>query len=104
MMLKYGYAPDEQVHSNESDVVKQIYRLLLAKEKRSTQLDYMFTTLLFRLQGLNKVLMEPPELITVLSLLESARNEHRFHLYRKAILDSCNIMSELIAKAGDSAC
>lgn len=104
MIVKYGYAPDKQVHSNESDVVNQIYRLLLAKENHNPNLDYMFTTLLFRIHGMNELLLEPSELITVLSLLESARNETDFQLFRKAILDSCNIMSHLIAKAGDDTC
>lgn len=104
MIIKYGDAPDKQIHSNEADLVNQIYRLLLAKEMDNPNLNYMFSTLLFRLSGLNAILLYPPELITVLSLLESAKTEKDFKLYRKAILDSCHIVNSLITKAGELPC
>ena len=49
--------------------------------------------LLYKLGGLNSVLYEPPELVTVISLLEAARIEYgkenfNFKIYRKLVLDS----------------
>lgn len=104
MKIKYGTASNKQIKDNEVNLVDQIFKLLPYKENNYQDLDYYFSTLLFRITGLNKILGEPSELITVLSLLESARTETDFKLYRKAILDSCAIMTELVDKVGDDKC
>lgn len=88
----YGDIPDSIVIKNETDLINQIYKLLPYKEKEMDNLDYHITTLLFRITGLCKLFPDFSELLTVISLLEAARTETDFHFYRKAILDSCNII------------
>jgi len=53
-----------------------------------------------RIGGLNTVLGEKPELITVLSLLESSKKEKRFKTFRKNILDACALMYKLSNSLG----
>lgn len=101
MKHKYGEFSDSQTVDNETDLINQIFKLLPYKESEYVDLDYYFTTLLFRIAGLNSLLGEPSELVTVMSLLESARTEDNFKLYRKAVLDSCSLMKELNSKVGD---
>lgn len=101
MKTKYGYLPDSQVHSNETDLVNRIFSLLPAKEGNAEDLDYMFDIVLSRVKGLSVILHDPPELITVMSYLEAARTETQFKLYRKAILYSCSTVQRLV-NGGDS--
>jgi len=98
---KYGDIPNKMVIENETDLINQIFKLLPYKENAADNLEYHFTTLLFRIAGLCKIFPEIPELLTVVSLLESARTENNFQLYRKAILDSCSIIKRLQKQFGD---
>lgn len=95
MISLYGDIPKEYVYQNIDDLIGQIFKLLPYKEENNECLDYLFTTLLFRISGLVKLFKNTPELLTVMSLLESARTESRFYLYRKAILDSCSLMKKI---------
>lgn len=101
MKHKYGEASAKQVRDNEGNIIDQIFKLLPYKEQGQEDLDYYFTTLLFRIAGMNELLNKPSELITVLSLLEAARVEEDLKLYRKAVLDSCALMNQLQERAGD---
>lgn len=101
MKYKYGILSDSQVHSNENDLINQIFSLLPAKEHNDENLNYMFDVILFRINGLNDLLCNPPELVTVMSNLQAARTETEFKLYRKAILDSCSTIHKLM-DGGDS--
>lgn len=95
MTSTYGVLSDKSISSNLTDVIAQVFKLLPYKEDHSSLLDYHFSTVLFRIGGLSQILPNIPELITVLSLLEAARYESDFILYRKAILDSCSILKRL---------
>jgi len=53
-----------------------------------------------RIGGLNDILFEPPELVTLLSLLQAARKEAQnkdfeFKKYRKLILDSHSLIDKI---------
>lgn len=91
----YGEISNQMIHANTNDLVGQIFKLLPYKEENDDRLDYHFTTLLFRIGGMSKVFNGCPELITVISLLENARHESDFSLYRKAVLDSCSIIKSI---------
>ena len=96
---KYGEFADMQISEIKEVLRKRIFFLLLvaedleAKEKfPEVNLEQSNTTLLWRISGLNELLGEPPELVTVLSLLEEAKNSitenFDFGKYRKLILDA----------------
>lgn len=96
---KYGEFADMQISEIKEVLRKRIFFLLLVAEDLETKekfpevnLEQANTTLLWRISGLNELLGEPPELVTVLSLLEEAKNSitenFDFGKYRKLILDA----------------
>lgn len=96
---KYGEFADMQISEIKEILRKRIFFLLLvaedleAKEKfPEVDLIQANTTLLWRIAGLNELLGKPTELVTVLSLLEEAKNtiksDFDFSKYRKLILDA----------------
>lgn len=96
---KYGEFADMQISEIKEILRKRIFFLLLVAEdleakEKFPEVDLMQanTTLLWRISGLNKLLGEPTELVTVLSLLEEAKNtitdNFDFAKYRKLILDA----------------
>lgn len=97
---KYGEFADKQISEIKEILRKRIFFLLLvaedleAKEKfPEVDLVQANTTLLWRISGLNELLGNPIELVTVLSLLEEAKNtiqpvDFDFPKYRKLILDA----------------
>jgi hypothetical protein len=75
---KYGSYSSAQISSIKHSIRKAIFFLLLYVDT-DTKDDYVginvneaFRSLQFRLNGLNSILLEPPELVNVMSYLESA--------------------------------
>ena len=96
---KYGEFADMQISEIKEILRKRIFFLLLVAEDLEAKtkfpevdLEQANTTLLWRISGLNELLGKPTELVTVLSLLEEARNtikpDFDFGKYRKLILDA----------------
>lgn len=96
---KYGEFTDMQISEIKEVLRKRIFFLLLVAEDLEAKvkfpevdLEQANTTLLWRISGLNDLLGKPTELVTVLSLLEEARNtiyqNFDFAKYRKLILDA----------------
>ena len=96
---KYGEFADMQISEIKEILRKRIFFLLLVAEDLEAKvkfpevdLEQANTTLLWRISGLNELLGEPIELVTVLSLLEEAKNtikpDFNFAKYRKLILDA----------------
>lgn len=96
---KYGKFTDMQISEIKEILRKRIFFLLLVAEDLEAKnkfpevdLEQANTTLLWRISGLNELLGEPIELVTVLSLLEEAKNtikpDFDFAKYRKLILDA----------------
>ena len=96
---KYGCYPTSQIDKVKSRIRKSIFFLLLYVDPQ-TKSDYpdinveeAFLNLQYTLDGLNRILFEPPELVITMSLLESALNEFKsadfsYGKYRKLILDA----------------
>lgn len=97
---KYGEFADMQISDITKYLRKRIFFLLLYAEDMESKTNFpnvdlkqANTSLLWRISGLNKLLGEPMELVTVLSLLEEANNiindqNFDFAKYRKLILDA----------------
>lgn len=96
---KYGDYTDNQISETKSKIRKQIYFLLLCvdpdtkDEYKNIDVNRAFDGLQRKLAGLNELLMCPPELVKVMSLLEAAMLEYNnenfaFGAYRKLILDA----------------
>lgn len=95
MNFKYGALPQNQIHEEKVRLQGAIYKLLPYKEDGYELLDAYFQALLQRISGLNSLFMGQPKIITLMSILESARYEADFLKYRKDILDACSLVNEL---------
>lgn len=95
----YGEFTQNQISQTKKSLRGSIFFLLLcvdhktAHEYKEVDVNKCFNGLLLRLGGLNQLLMEQPELVIVMSLLQAAMNEYNnpefnFKVYRKLILDA----------------
>ena len=99
MNTKYGELSSQQILSVKSHIRKSIFFLLLyvdpktKDEYKDIDIPGAFRSLQNKLNGLNSMLLEPTEIVIVMSLLESALMEYQsecfdFVKYRKLILDA----------------
>lgn len=95
----YGEFEQNQIAQTKKSLRGSIFFLLLcvdketAHEYKDVDVNKCFEGLLLKIGGLNQLLMNQPELVTVMSLLQSAMNEYNksefdFKTYRKLILDA----------------
>ena len=87
--------PQFQIHEEKERLKKSIFILLPYREAQYELLDKYFESLLFRINGLNELFSNQAEIITLMSLLESARHESDFAIYRKAILDATALVDSI---------
>lgn len=95
---KYGDYSPTQISSVKKSLQKSIFYLLLYVDPQTRDqypgidVNKAFQSLQFRINGLNSILLEPPELVETMGYLESAQqiwnNEFDFATYRKLILDA----------------
>lgn len=98
---KYGDFADMQISEIKEILRKRIFFLLVVADDEYNNNKQEFpeinlvranTSVLWRVSGLNSLLGEPTELVTVVSLLEEAKNtitdSFDFEKYRKLILDA----------------
>lgn len=101
MDYKYGEFSENQIQTTKIYLRKRIYFLLLIVDPKTrdnyknVDIDEAFNSELLKIGGLNSILYEPPELVTVLSLLEAALLEYHnedfsYAKYRKLVLDAGN--------------
>ena len=95
MHYKYRELCQKQIREEKKVLRNAIFKLLPYKEQNYEHLDRYFTALMFRINGLNQLFYEQAEIITLLSILEAARTEEDFDLYRKAIFDACDVVKKL---------
>ena len=101
MESKYCEVSSQQLEKYMSKLHTRVHWLLIYKEEDYQLLDEYFSSLLFKIGGLNSLLGEPWELLDLLSVLEAARLENNksdcdFKLYRKAILDAHAIIDKYV--------
>ena len=96
---KYGYYSPTQIHDTKKSLQKSIFYLLLCVDPKTSgenpdvNIADAFRNLQYRLSGLNNILLQPPEIVETMSLLEEALNEYKsecfeFMKFRKLILDA----------------
>lgn len=95
MKTKYGPMPQSQIHKEKIRLQGAIFKLLPYKEDNYEFLDQYFVSLISRIRGLNHLFMEQPKILTLMSILESARYEDNWDIYRKNILDACSLVDEI---------
>ena len=88
----YTEVPLNQIAAEKKYFMSAIFKLLPYKESGYEYLDNYFESVLQRLIGFNKISGFQPEVITIISLVEYARQENDLRKYRKAILDACGMV------------
>lgn len=91
----YTELPSSQIAAEKKYLISAIFKLLPYKQNNYENLDNYFESLLQRLIGFNRISGYQPEVITLMSLLEFARQEDDFQKYRKAILDACGLVGKI---------
>ena len=99
MQHLYGYFSKKQIKSTKKYLRKRIFFLLVCVDPNTSKgLEYVdvnacFKGLLYKIGGLNELLRRPPELVTALSLLQSAQMEYNspdfeFQNFKMLILEA----------------
>jgi hypothetical protein len=95
----YGEFTQNQIAQTKKSLRGSIFFLLLCVDPKTSSeyadidVNKSFNGLLLKLGGMNELLMNQPELVTVMSLLQAALIEYNnpefdFQTYRKLILDA----------------
>ena len=98
----YAEVPPSQIAAEKEYLLSAIYKLLPYKEANYAHLDNYFESVLQRLIGFNKITGQQPETLTIICLLEYARQEDDFQKYRKAILDTCGMVKRIKESDADA--
>ena len=98
-MNLYTEVPPSQIAAEKSYFIAAIFKLLPYKENGYEDLNNYFESVLQRLIGFNKLTGFQQVTLTIIGLLEYAREENDFQKYRKAILDACGMVA-LIKESG----
>lgn len=96
---KYGSFNTNQIRETKETMRKQIFFLLLLADPATkgqypdVDIKSAFDNLMFKINGFNSLLSYPPEVVEILSILESAKGElympeFDFEKYRKLVLDA----------------
>lgn len=89
----YGDIPSTQIQAQKRYFYGAIIACLYQKEDNDPFLDAHIQTLINQIGGLNKLFNYQPEILSIISCLETARSEPL--QFRKAILDAANLVNSL---------
>lgn len=109
MDMLYGKFDEEQFKKFQEKLHKELFWLLLYKDPK-TKKEYAhvdFEKYLIGLQkkinGLNELLFYPPQIVSIMSLLQAALQETRkedfdYSVYRKLVLDAHALVDKIGAR------
>ena len=89
----YGDIPSNQIQAQKRYFYGAIIACLYQKENNDPFLDAHIQTLINQISVLNKLFNYQPEVLSIISCLETARTEPL--QFRKAILDAANLVNSL---------
>lgn len=102
----YGKFAPRQLSEHKHYLHSSLHWLLIYKDPKSSDqwknvnVDQYMDTLLRRIGGLNDLFKEPPSLVTLMSVLQAARNEVQsqdfdWSVFRKLVLDAQALIDTL---------
>ena len=98
MRNSYENIPSNQIEKQKRYFDGSIVDLLYKSEEGYPLLDARIQTLINQIMGSNKLFGEQPEVLSIVSFLETARKEPT--QFRKCVLDAANLVDAL--KGGDA--
>lgn len=92
MKYKYGNYPGKQFHDYKKRLHSLVHWLLIYAENDKKYLSSYFSTVQYKLDGLNELINYPTQLIEIMNLIESAKllyfsEAYTHEKYRKIVLD-----------------
>ena len=94
----YNNVPSNQIEKQKRYFYGAIINVLYLQENNSPFVDATIQTLINQIGGSNRLFGYQPEVLTIVSNLETARREPK--QFRKCILDAANLVDKL--NGGDS--
>ena len=94
----YENIPSNQIEKQKKYFYGSIINLLYLREANSPFVDATIQTLINQIGGSNRLFGYQPEVLTIVSNLETARRDS--NQFRKCILDAANLIDKL--EGGDS--
>ena len=106
MQTIYGHFNDEQMENYKVKLHKELFWLLIYKDPK-TRDEYLnvdfnkyFDGLMRKMDGFNKLLSYPTEIVAIMSLLEAALIESKkvdfdYKVYRKLVLDAHSLIDKI---------
>ena len=98
MEKSYDDIPLNQIEKQKKYFYGSIINLLYLREDNSPFVDATIQTLINQISGSNRLFGYQPEVLTIVSNLETARKEPT--QFRKCVLDAANLVDTL--KGGES--
>jgi hypothetical protein len=89
----YENVPSNQIEKQKRHYYGAIINVLHLKDANSPFVDATIQTLINEIMGANKLFGYQPEVLTIVSNLETARREPS--QFRKCILDAANLVDKL---------
>lgn len=93
MRNSYENIPSNQIEKQKKYFYGSIINLLYLREDNSPFVDATIQTLINQIMGSNEIFHFQPEVLTIVSNLETARKEPT--QFRKCILDAANLVDTL---------
>ena len=97
MINMYKNVPSNQIEKQKRYFYGAIINTLYLREDNSPFLDTTIQTLINQIMGSNALFNFQPEILSIVSFLETARKEPS--QFRKCVLDAANLVDKL--KGGD---
>lgn len=102
----YGYFTDKQMENYKVKLHKELFWLLIYQDPETkdeypnVDFNKYFDGLMRKIDGLNKLLFYPTEIISIMSLLEAALIESEkidfdYKTYRKLVLDAHSLVDKI---------
>ena len=91
----YSEVPPNQIAAEKKYFLSAIFRLLPYRQENYEYLDNYFESVLQKLKGFNTISGFQPEVLSIISLIEYARQEKDFKKYRKSVLDACGLIERI---------
>lgn len=106
MRNRYGYFTDKQMENYKVKLHKELFWLLIYKDPdtkdkyQNVDFNKYFDGLMRKINGLNKLLFYPVEIVSIMSLLEAAliesqKEDFNFQVYRKLVLDTHALVDKI---------
>lgn len=110
MKTIYGQFDDEQIEKYKTKLHKEMFWLLLYKDPKTkdefANIDFenYFINLMKRIDGINVILFNPVEIVSIMSILQAAFHETKksdfdFKVYRKLILDAHSLVDQINSRS-----